>query len=157
MRLVAAERCRSPRRSDAHAAGRFAIPALLSKNDAVLSRFLCFNTFLLALAATPATQPTGRYDILIRNGRVLDGSGNPWLAADSGIRGRRIVEMGRLGNATANRITMRQPFTMTCTDGDLVPSVRASRIHGGNAAFARKIRPYVNERAQSISRLRSDR
>ena len=34
------------------------------------------------------------YDVLIRNGRVLDGSGNPWIAADIGIRSGRIVDMG---------------------------------------------------------------
>jgi len=37
------------------------------------------------------------YDVLIRNGRLLDGSGNPWLAADIGIRGGRIVDLGRIG------------------------------------------------------------
>ena len=35
---------------------------------------------------------------------MLDGSGNPWLAADIGIRGGRIVDMGRLGNAAAARV-----------------------------------------------------
>ena len=58
---------------------------------------------LLALSATPFTQTPGRYDILIRHGRVLDGTGNPWMYADVGIRGGRIADMGRLGNASAAR------------------------------------------------------
>jgi N-acyl-D-aspartate/D-glutamate deacylase len=33
--------------------------------------------------------------VVIRNGCVLDGSGNPWLAADIGIRGGRIVTPDR--------------------------------------------------------------
>src|SRR5258705_6320219 len=55
----------------------------------------------LRVSVLPQTPP---YDVLIRNGRVLDGSGNPWLAADLGIRGGRIVDMGRLGSAAAARV-----------------------------------------------------
>jgi N-acyl-D-amino-acid deacylase len=53
------------------------------------------------------------YDVLIRNGRVLDGSGNPWLAADLGIRGGRIVDMGRLGNAAALRLIDAHGLTVS--------------------------------------------
>jgi N-acyl-D-aspartate/D-glutamate deacylase len=41
------------------------------------------------------------FDILITNARVMDGSGNPWLRADVGIRGDRIAAIGRLAGATA--------------------------------------------------------
>lgn len=52
-----------------------------------------------------AAQPAGdTFDILIRNGRVLDGTGNPWYRADIGIRGDRIVAVGALGNAKAATI-----------------------------------------------------
>ena len=70
---------------------------MLSKNDAVLSRFLAFSAFLLALATPTATQAPARYDVLIRNGRVLDDSSNPWLAADIGIRGGRMWRDGPAG------------------------------------------------------------
>ena len=50
------------------------------------------------LAQQPGAEP---FDILIRNGRVLDGSGNPWFRADIGIRGDRIVAVGALDNARA--------------------------------------------------------
>lgn len=40
-----------------------------------------------------------RYDVILRNGRVLDGSGNPWFRADVGIRGDRIVAVGNLAEA----------------------------------------------------------
>jgi N-acyl-D-amino-acid deacylase len=59
---------------------------------------------VITLSARISTQTPARYDVLIRNGRVLDGSGNPWLAADIGIRGGRIVDMGRLGNAAAAQV-----------------------------------------------------
>lgn len=37
------------------------------------------------------------FDLVVRNGRVLDGTGNPWFRADVGIRGGRIAEIGALG------------------------------------------------------------
>jgi N-acyl-D-amino-acid deacylase len=57
----------------------------------------------IAVAATLAVsaQTPPQFDILIRNGRVLDGTGNPWYRADIGIRGDRIASMGSLGNLTA--------------------------------------------------------
>jgi N-acyl-D-amino-acid deacylase len=42
-------------------------------------------------------------DLLIRNGRVIDGTGNPWYRADVGIRGDRIVAVGRLDRESATR------------------------------------------------------
>ncbi|HEY7286651.1 MAG TPA: D-aminoacylase [Vicinamibacterales bacterium] len=66
-------------------------------------RRLLIPTLVMLLTAPAATQPA-RYDVLIRNGRVLDGSGNPWRYADIGIRGGRIADMGRLANASAARV-----------------------------------------------------
>jgi N-acyl-D-amino-acid deacylase len=53
-------------------------------------------------ASLGAQQPS--YDLLIRNGRVLDGSGNPWFPADIGVRVGRIVAVGPLAGAQAARI-----------------------------------------------------
>ena len=44
------------------------------------------------------------FDILIRNGRVLDGTGSPEFLADVGIRGDEIVALGKLTDATARRV-----------------------------------------------------
>lgn len=43
------------------------------------------------------------YDVIIRGGHILDGTGNPWYAADIGIRGDKIAAIGKLGDATAKR------------------------------------------------------
>ena len=40
-----------------------------------------------------------KYDLLIRNGRVFDGTGNPAFPADIGVRNGRIAAVGRLGDA----------------------------------------------------------
>ncbi|HEY7095354.1 MAG TPA: D-alanyl-D-alanine carboxypeptidase/D-alanyl-D-alanine-endopeptidase [Terriglobales bacterium] len=44
------------------------------------------------------------YDVIIRNGRIIDGSGNPWVSGDVAIRGDRIAAIGKLEDAQADRI-----------------------------------------------------
>ena len=43
------------------------------------------------------------YDIIIRNGHVIDGTGNPWYAADVAVQGDRIAAIGNLSKATGKR------------------------------------------------------
>jgi len=43
------------------------------------------------------------YDIVISNGRVVDGTGAPWFRADVGIRGDRVVRIGDLQTAKATQ------------------------------------------------------
>jgi N-acyl-D-amino-acid deacylase len=44
---------------------------------------------------------------------VLDGTGNPWIALDLGIRGDHIVDIGRLSNAQATRTIDAAGLTVT--------------------------------------------
>ena len=44
------------------------------------------------------------YDVIIKNGHIIDGSGNPWYAADLGIRGDRIAAIGNLQGAGARQV-----------------------------------------------------
>jgi N-acyl-D-amino-acid deacylase len=44
------------------------------------------------------------YDIIVRGGHIIDGTGNPWFDGDVAIRSDRIVAVGRLANATARRV-----------------------------------------------------
>src|SRR4051812_13408606 len=62
-----------------------------------MSRWLLVLLFAAPLCAAPAAE----YDVLIRNGHVVDGTGSPWYAADIGIRDGRIAAIGRLGDAKA--------------------------------------------------------
>jgi len=60
---------------------------------------------ITVLTAQPVAQPApARYDLLIRNGRVLDGTGNPWFPADIAVQNGRIVAMGSLAGAQAGRV-----------------------------------------------------
>jgi dihydroorotase/N-acyl-D-amino-acid deacylase len=61
-----------------------------------------------ATAAAPAgvsdpTTPPETYDVLLRGGRIVDGSGNPWFKGDLAIRGDRIAAVGNLAKARARR------------------------------------------------------
>jgi N-acyl-D-amino-acid deacylase len=48
--------------------------------------------------------PQQHFDILLRDGRLLDGSGNAWFRGDVAIRGDRIAAVGRLREATATTV-----------------------------------------------------
>jgi N-acyl-D-amino-acid deacylase len=43
-------------------------------------------------------------DLVIRQGRILDGSGNPWYKADIGVKDGRIASIGDLSKAKAKRV-----------------------------------------------------
>jgi dihydroorotase/N-acyl-D-amino-acid deacylase len=59
--------------------------------------------FLLLCVASPLCAQ--QYDYLIRNGRVVDGSGNPWIYADVGIVQDRIAFIGKAASdVTAKRV-----------------------------------------------------
>jgi N-acyl-D-aspartate/D-glutamate deacylase len=53
-----------------------------------------------ALGRAEADEP---FDVLIRGGRVVDGSGNPWFEGDVAVRGDRIVAVGRVPEGAAAR------------------------------------------------------
>ena len=57
---------------------------------------------LLSMLFTPLTQPP-RFDLVIKGGRIVDGSGRAAYAGDIGIKGDRIVAIGSLAQAPATR------------------------------------------------------
>jgi dihydroorotase/N-acyl-D-amino-acid deacylase len=48
--------------------------------------------------------PARSYDLVIRNGHVIDGTGSPWYAADVAIKDGRIAAIGRLGDVDARQV-----------------------------------------------------
>ena len=51
----------------------------------------------------PGAFAAADYDLIIEHGRIIDGTGAPWYAADIGIRAGHIAAIGRLKDATATR------------------------------------------------------
>ena len=52
----------------------------------------------LCITALPAHAQSAEapFDVVIRNGRVLDGEGNPWILADVGIRDGKFAKIGKI-------------------------------------------------------------
>jgi N-acyl-D-amino-acid deacylase len=50
-----------------------------------------------------ADSANSTYDLIIEHGRVVDGTGAPWFAADVGIRAGHVAAIGRLDKATARQ------------------------------------------------------
>jgi len=73
----------------------------------ILSRFFIVFTLIGMLIGSELimrTQAQSEYDLIIRNGRVIDGSGRPAFVADVAIKGDRIARIGNLRSARANRV-----------------------------------------------------
>lgn len=68
------------------------------------------NKLLQVLALVTATllgslvSAQDRFDIIIHNGRIIDGTGTPWYEADVAINDDRIVRIGDLSNANAEQV-----------------------------------------------------
>ena len=77
--------------------------SLFLKSAAVVVTTLAIVCLLLAHLPADAKAPA--YDLLIKNARIVDGSGNPWFRADVAIKDGRIARIGRLNNGpeTASR------------------------------------------------------
>ncbi|HKD79801.1 MAG TPA: D-aminoacylase [Candidatus Angelobacter sp.] len=52
---------------------------------------------------TAHAQTSAPYDVIIRNGHIIDGTGSPWYSGDIAIRDGRIAAIGFVGNARAKR------------------------------------------------------
>lgn len=58
----------------------------------------CLLICLIALSLSPVAAQDAQplYDVVIRNGRVLDGAGNPWIVADVAIKDGRFALIGKV-------------------------------------------------------------
>ncbi|HZU29136.1 MAG TPA: D-aminoacylase [Bryobacteraceae bacterium] len=65
-------------------------------------RLLQISSFLLAAFALHAAES---YDLIIRNGHIIDGTGSPWYSGDIGVRGGHIATIGFIpADAEAKRV-----------------------------------------------------
>ena len=67
-----------------------------------------FRAAAAALMAAGAWVPTsyaagGEYDLVVANGRIIDGTGSPWYAGDVAINAGRIAAIGNLSHASRKR------------------------------------------------------
>ncbi|HYD51402.1 MAG TPA: amidohydrolase family protein [Gemmatimonadaceae bacterium] len=102
--------------------------------SAGLAVLVAVVTIVTSTPAAAQERPiTGEpFDVILRGGRVLDGSGNPWVRADIGIRGDRIAAMGDLRTATA-------PVVIEAESLHVAPGFIDTHSHAGGALASREM------------------
>src|SRR2546422_3234429 len=66
-----------------------------------MRRIVIIGTALFLAGYLAAQRTPNRFDVLIRTGRIVDGTGAPWFRGDVGISGDRIAAVGSLAGAPA--------------------------------------------------------
>ena len=72
--------------------------------------------FFLIVGGVSITAAPENLDILLKNGKIIDGTGNPWFYGDVGIKGERILYIGRAGD-TPKAIKTIDVTGLTVTPG----------------------------------------
>jgi predicted amidohydrolase YtcJ len=79
------------------------------------------------------------FDLLLTNGKVVDGMGNPWYRASVGIRAGRIAAIGALKGQQAARIVdvhgqIIAPGFIDMMGGSSSPNRQADKANSGRAS-----------------------
>ncbi len=74
----------------------------------VSGRWLAFMVLAVAAGAVfnalPRAASESQYDLLIINGRIIDGTGSPWFEGSLAVKDGKIVDVGHLPQAAAERV-----------------------------------------------------
>src|SRR5215831_1047946 len=65
---------------------------------------LCLCLLATPLALAQPNHEMAGPDIVIQNGRIIDGTGNPWYVGDIAITDGRIVAVGKIPGGIAKRV-----------------------------------------------------
>jgi N-acyl-D-amino-acid deacylase len=97
------------------------------------------------LTANALGQASPEYDLVIRNGRLLDGMGNPWVSGDVAVRDGHLAKIGRVEGHGRREIDARGDYVapgfidMMDQSGEVLPQQgRAENklLQGITSAFA---------------------
>ena len=77
---------------------------VLAASVASFTLFALFAGQKLSARDASKNADAAPFDIVIRDGRILDGTGSPWYSGDVAIRDGRIAAIGRLGKVPAKRV-----------------------------------------------------
>ncbi len=108
----------------------------------VLSIAITSFVFLLLPFHSSSQQPV--YDLLIEGGLVLDGTGNPWFAADLAISEGKIAAIGSLSTASARRTIEAQGL-------DVVPGFIDLHSHADEGLASTKTNTNPNMITQGVT------
>lgn len=65
--------------------------------------FFIFCLFLIFASNFYGKSEKLQFDLIIKNGRVIDGTGNPWFKADIGVKDGKITKIGNLTNTIGKK------------------------------------------------------
>src|SRR5689334_1458760 len=80
------------------------MPAVQSVDPNFMKIISLFLVVVLIAPMTVSSQTSADYDLVITNGRVVDGTGNPWFRASIGIKDGKIVKVGRIDSTEAKHV-----------------------------------------------------
>jgi len=69
-----------------------------------MARRLSVAALLTSVSLVLFAQPAARYDVVVANGAIVDGTGNPWYRADIGIRDGRIAAIGAIDRGASQLV-----------------------------------------------------
>jgi len=69
-----------------------------------MNRALILGILSLMFVRPAPSQSAAPFDVIIRNGHIIDGTGSPWYAGDVGVRDGHIAAIGDLSRDTAKQI-----------------------------------------------------
>jgi N-acyl-D-amino-acid deacylase len=78
-------------------------------------------------------EDAGEYDVIIRSGRIIDGTGNPWFVGDVAVKSGRIAAVGRLPHMRAKRMIDASGLTVAPGFIDLHTHSDITVLQDGNA------------------------
>jgi N-acyl-D-amino-acid deacylase len=68
---------------------------------------MIFRALLAVIGFAGAVSSAAEYDLVLRHGRVVDGTGNPARFADVAVKDGRIVRLGRVPDGVSNELDVR--------------------------------------------------
>ena len=84
----------------------------------------------------PRVSGAPTYDVVVVNGKVIDGSGNPWFYADVAIKGGKIVKIGKIDPSSGRRVIDAMGMVVTPGFIDLHTHTDMPVLADGNAESA---------------------
>jgi N-acyl-D-amino-acid deacylase len=73
---------------------------------------LNMKKIIVAFLLLPALGFAQQYDIVIANGKIIDGTGNSWYYGDIAIKDGKIAAIGKLNNITASKVINAKGLTV---------------------------------------------
>jgi hypothetical protein len=98
---------------------------------------ICLIVLNVLRAPVAAQQAEPIYDVVIRNGRVLDGAGNPWILADVAIKDGRFARIGKVLERGRQEIDATGRYVSPGVRSSMVQAAYSKNKSGrGRAALA---------------------